>query len=673
MMMSSNSRAGSRRGAGLRALFSAVVAFSPCAGARAQQLDEIIVTADRAAPDPTTIDADARSLLGAPGDVNDPLRALLSLPGITFGGGDLDPPVIRGGGPDDNLFLIDGVPVADVFHELSDSVVSPNVIRTFDLHAAAFDPAYGDAVGGVIDIGLRDPGADETVLRLDLSQLKAGVLFEAPVSDRSSFYASYRHNLAHLFLEDFERGDDILVFQMPESRDYAFRYQWRGEGYDLSLTALGAWDETEERQNEDIAGPVVFGETQTRRFDSQALRFRRDVGATGRLSATASYTDNSDETEFVNGDFSELDVETIALRASYEQRIGRRVLRIGTNIRRDEGRLAFKGVSPLCDFFETRCAAAFAPVPVVSEQSFTVSEAYADGAVSVTDRLSVDLGAHAAYDHFLDEGFIEPRLGASYTVGERFAAYARLGAHRRRPGLDRLLLLGEAAGVQENETSRQALVGQRWDISDAWRLQTEAWYKDFTIRDLAGTPIALDIEGEAYGVEVLLAKPMSERLYGWLAFSYSESKRTRLDTDRTFDDRFSAPLSATVALNYAFGNGWRIGAKWRGQSGAVFTPLRGARLDPVTERPILSFGDPFSERLRAYHRLDLRVEKQARHGFGDVLYYVDVLNVTDRENAANRDFPLRNAMRGPDGALDIAPDDEEGIPFFVAVGVNLSF
>ena len=332
-----------------------------------------------------------------------------------------------------------------------------------------------------------------------------------------------------------------------------------------------------------------------------------------------------------------------------------------------------KGFRPCASFFETRCGAAFAPVPVVSEENFTVSEVYVNDAVSLTDRLTIDLGAHGAYDHFLDEAFIEPRVGASYEIGERLTAYARFGAHHRRPGLDRVLLLGEAAGVQENETSRQALVGQRWDISGAWRLQTEAWYKDFTIHDLAGTPIALDIEGEAYGVDVLLAKPVSERLYGWIAFSYSESERTRRDTNETFDDRFSAPLSATVALNYAFGDGWRVGAKWRGQSGAAFTPLRGVGIDPVTERPALSFGDPFSERLRAYHRLDVRVEKQARYGFGEVLYYVDILNVTDRENVANRDFPLRNVMRGPDGALDITPDDEEGIPFFVAVGVNLSF
>ncbi len=67
------------------------------------------------------------------------------------------------------------------------------------------------------------------------------------------------------------------------------------------------------------------------------------------------------------------------------------------------------------------------------------------------------------------------------------------------------------------------------------------------------------------------------------------------------------------------------------------------------------------------------MEKRARYGFGEVLYYIDALNVTDRVNVANRAYPLRNALPAPGGGATILPDDEEGVPRFVAVGVNFSF
>jgi len=637
-------------------------------------IEEIIVVADHHADDPTMIKADAASLIATPGDVNDPLKALLSLPGITFGGGDLDEPVIRGAGPDDNLFLVDDVPVDNVFHELSDSIFSSNVIRTFDLHTAAYDASYGNAVGGVIDIGLRDPSKEDTILKVDLSQLKSGVLIEAPITENSSFYASYRHNLAHLFLKNFERGDDVLIFKMPESRDYTARYQWRGNGHDLTLTAFGAWDKTEEVQNDELDAPQIFGETKVRKFNAQSLRFRSDMNDTAHFSTTLSHTDSKRITTFVNGEFSSIKTKTLAMRSRYEQHLGdKHALTVGLNVKNDDANLTFKGRLQQCDFFSVTCGIAFSATPEMITENYTNGELYIADTFTPNDILTVTAGLHIAQDFFLDEFFIEPRLNIDVQVNEKLAVYARGGLHHKRPNIDRLLLINSIAKNQQNETSHQIALGQRWNISDAWRLQTEVYYKTFNILDFATTPLELDIEGSAYGIDVLLAKPISENLYGWLAVSYSESNRTRKDTGQTFNYEFHAPLSATIALNYTFGNGWRIGTKWRVQSGTPYTPLETIILDPTTGLPVLAFGDPFSERLKTYYRLDLRLEKQSEYSFGDVTYYLDILNVTDQKNISNRDYPLRNTFLDSSDNLSIRPDDDEGIPFFIGAGVSLSF
>lgn len=379
--------------------------------------DEIIVTATKGADNPTLIAPDAASLLATPGDVNDPLKALLSLPSITFGGGDLDDPIIRSGAPDSNLFLIDGVPVENVFHELSDSIVSPNIIRSFDLHAAAYSPEYGGAVGGVIDIGLRDPSASTRNIKLDLSQLKSGVLVETPITDNIAAYGAYRHNLAHFFLEDFERGNDVLVFQMPKSRDYAGRIIWRSDNTDITASAFGSWDLTEEvAQNEELSN--ILGEEETQRFDAQSIRIRSTLSASTNIIATLSHSMINENRRENNGALAERNATVTALRSKVLHHIGDHQIFVGANYSHADNELDFRGFLPICGRFEQNCGAAFSAGPISFDETFQTTEIYAGGAFALTDRLSADIGLHNAIDHFLDEIFIEPRIGISYQLND---------------------------------------------------------------------------------------------------------------------------------------------------------------------------------------------------------------------------------------------------------------
>lgn len=637
------------------------------------QIEEIIVIAKDATDDLTRIAPDAASLLATPGDVNDPLKALLSLPGITFGGGDLDAPVIRGGGPGDNLYLVDGVPVENVFHELSDSILSPNAIRTFDLYSAAYGAAYGNATGGVIDIGLRDPAPDNRHLSVDISQLKSGFLVESPITGSLAAYGSYRHNLAHLFLKEFERGNDALVFQMPESRDYTARLIWRTDNTDLTYTAFGAWDKTEERPRTDSAATALLGNTETRQLDTSALRLRSRLDAQTDLTATLSHSDIGEAQRENNGFFVERNATVLALRGELSHRFGRHRLTVGTNWRSADEKLSFRGLIPLCDKFEQVCGGIFAATLESRSDTFQSTELYVEDQFTASSRVTLDLGLHSAFDHLLNEVSIEPRLGATLSLGEESALYARLGAHHVSPKPEDQLLLGPLAENQESERARHALLGYRWNISDVWRLQTEAWYKETDHTEWIGSPLQRAVDGKAYGLDLLLARPISQKLYGWAALSLSDGTWTDAVSGLEVENRYAQPVSATVAITYAFDNGWALGAKYRTQSGDRFTPLAGVSLDPATNAPILNFGRPFSEQLGDYHRLDVRLEKFVSYRRADVTYYVDVLNVADRPNQAHRTFPLRNATFDTNDAVTIIPREEDGIPFFAAIGINLLF
>lgn len=638
------------------------------------QIEEIIVTTAVSSSDTSVISQDAESLLSIAGDISDPLKALQSLPGITFAGNDLDPPVIRGSGPDDNLYVIDGMPVTYLFHALSDSIISPNVIRTFNLHTAAAPSEFADHSGGVIDIGLRDPNSERQRRQVDIGQLKSGFLYETPLTEDVAAYVSYRHNLAHLFLEDFETGNDLTVFEMPQSRDYTARVIWRGDKSDFTLTALGAWDETTDRAR-DPAQSSLLDETETRRFDGQSLRYRNKLAEQTHLQGTLSYSRVEEDKREANGYFRRFANTAMDLRLKATHVMSDHALSLGANISLVSADLSFQGNIQLCDLLERQCGTSVANAPVSIEDDFDRYEVFLSDRVSLSQSVQADIGVNINRSAYLDETVVEPRARLAYQPKGGALWYARLGLHHAMPAMESLLALNTTGRAQAFERSWQGVIGQYRQLDTGWRFQTEAWYKTLSQTDFIATAIETEFSGHAYGLDVLLAKPMGENWYGWLSASLGDGELEDEQAAITANTPFLPSLSTTLAINYQWGDGWRAGFKYRYQSGDRFTPIERLVFNEDSDLSALQFTPPFSGQLAGYQRLDFRIEKQASYDYFDALYYVDMLNVLDRENKGNRTFPLRNIRlpeAGNAGAFIFA-DDEEGIPFFIALGVNLSF
>ena len=156
-------------------LAACAAAAEPTAGEPAdrtadERLGEIVVFGRRDR-DPSQISADAERLVAVPGALGDPVSAVFSLPGVVYAGGDTGTPAVRGSGPEDNLYLVDALPVAYVFHSLDvgASVFSDQILGTFELRPAAYGPEFANVTGAVFDIGLRDPRNQPLRTTVDLS------------------------------------------------------------------------------------------------------------------------------------------------------------------------------------------------------------------------------------------------------------------------------------------------------------------------------------------------------------------------------------------------------------------------------------------------------------------------------------------------------------------------
>ena len=122
---------------------------------------------------------------------------LQTVPGvITSGdrGGDL---YIRGGTPDQNLILVDGLPIVKPFH-ISNlfSAFSDDLVQNADLFAGGFGPEYNDDTSAVLDVALRPGNMRESRFSASVSPYLTALQAEGPfTTDRSSFLLNGRYSL----------------------------------------------------------------------------------------------------------------------------------------------------------------------------------------------------------------------------------------------------------------------------------------------------------------------------------------------------------------------------------------------------------------------------------------------------------------------------------------------
>lgn len=162
---------------------------------------EVIVEGHRRDPDEA----------GLPGVVNLPVRYLEQLP-ASFGGADLFQAlewmpgvqragevtgglIVRGSGPDQNLYLVDGAPVYHPWHAFSlISTFQTDTFKNIRLLQGAFPAEHGGRLSAVLEAELKDGHQTQPHVVTALTPLNARFVIESPITPRSSFMLAGRRS-----------------------------------------------------------------------------------------------------------------------------------------------------------------------------------------------------------------------------------------------------------------------------------------------------------------------------------------------------------------------------------------------------------------------------------------------------------------------------------------------
>lgn len=625
-------------------------------------------------------------MLAIAGLDGDPLSAVFSLPGVVYAGGDDGgEPAIRGSSPDDNAFYIDGLPVDYIFHMFGDSIFNQNLVRDFRLDPAGFDASYGNAIGGIFDVSLRDPRNQDIQTTIDMSMLKASAMIEGGITENTAFYASYRRSLIQLFLsEGDELDDDVKVYQAPESSDYQSKFQWLlGDKHKLTFSLNGAQDsgginisaQSEfGRVNPDVVGDASINA----KFDSASLQWQYFGDNQNYFNLVGGYVKSSENEKVGAGQFIKYDSNKLMMRAFYQHRISaQHLINVGADIIQQDADYSFDLIPYFCTEHTTSCEDQKGErIQDVATLKDTDSGLYISDIWTLTNDITAEIGIRAEHNDYTEQQFFHPRLSVQWQATDDLLLTTKAGSYSRFPDADKAVKKLGNPKLKSPE-SHHVSVKADYAIDTEWKTSLEVYYK--TIDELAlatnidddnAQPYINELSGKAVGVEWGLEKSLTDNWYGWASLSWSKSDRTDERTNITKDYYLDTPIIVNVVANYQLNERWNLSARLTGRSGAKYTPIVGIKPNPdYPDHFIPEYGQLNSDTLPVYHRLDLQAVYSTQAWGQDAQWTFALLNATGSDNISGYYF-------APDGNETIDNyniEGEEGMSMFPSIGFKMSF
>jgi hypothetical protein len=145
---------------------------------------------------------------------SDLMKSLQFIPGVQQTAEGKSNLTIRGGSPDQNLILLDGIPIYNADHAFGFlSVFNTEALKNVTLYKSGYPARFGGRLSSVIDINTKDGNKEAFAGSATLGLLAGSVIFEGPiVKDRTSFFFSARRSLIDLYLmglQELANADDF--------------------------------------------------------------------------------------------------------------------------------------------------------------------------------------------------------------------------------------------------------------------------------------------------------------------------------------------------------------------------------------------------------------------------------------------------------------------------------
>jgi TonB family protein len=636
---------------------------------------ETIVEGEREQLEVTKRTLQGRQLTTVPGTFGDPIRVIQTLPGVArapFGLGVL---LIRGSNPDDTGVFLDGHRIPVLFHFLGGpSILNAELVESIDLYPSGFPARFGRAHGGVVAIETKSSKSDRIHGDADVDLLDAGGSLRAPLGKHASFAfagrRSYLDTFLPLFLPDQKPGAQLVVVPVYWDTQGRVDVDLGREGR-ASVFAIASSDRLDVL-SKDPADEMDLGLTTAIRFFRVIGTYTRPLG--GDFTFTLSPAWGRDTVSFASGTsdaqspFLSLDIVQTALtsRLRVKGHLGARAL-LDAGLDLESRVTDFDALAP--DDTDIRPSEGMDVPPTKIRQSTSTM------GLGLHADLALDLGRLRLIPGLRLDGYVieaaekssvDPRVTARFAATSQWTLKAYLGRFSQPPAPETASSLfgNPDIGI---EHAIHVGAGTEWRPSRLWLLDTEAYYIDrrnlvgFTQRTTTNPDGTIDMpnfvnggHGYTYGLEVMIKREISDRLYGWLSYTFSHGKRQTPDGPLALTG-FDQMLVANMVASWRPGGGWELGARWQLASGRPDDPVIGSTYDADSGGYVPVEGPIRSSRIPFFNEIDARIEKIWLFDTWMLGGYLDVQNVINHKNVEAFQYDYRFRERAAVTGIPILP------------------
>ncbi len=651
-------------------------------------LDEVVVNASKADAiheinRMSTISIPVHQIKALPAffGETDVMKVLQLMPGVQSGSEGSSGLYVRGGGPDQNLILLDGVPVYNASHLFGFfSVFNADALNHVELIKGGFPARYGGRLSSVIDINMKDGNMKEVKGEGSIGLIASKISVEGPIQkDKTSFLISARrtyidilaqpiikaasegynagyffydlnvkvnhiiNNKNRLYLSTYTGDDKAYAKEKDFYVDNNTRTDYRNEfglRWGNIITAM-RWNK--------IISPKLFGN-----FTGTFSRYRFEIF--DQYEETRTTPGQPKEETFYKNRYTS-GIRDWAAKADFDFLPSPdHYIRFGANL------IAHKFSPGVYTLRSNEEADTTAGAAVTTTEEFAL---YAEDDWKISTSLKLNAGVHASA--FLVENrwyrSVQPRISSRFLLSNNFSLKASFSTMTQfihlltnaGLGLPTDLWVPSTAKVKPQQ-SWQAAIGAAKTYKGIYEISLEGYYKEMTnlieyedgasyidIEEDWQDKVAMNGRGESYGIEFLLQKKTGA-FTGWLGYTLSWTNRQfeTLNFGKMFPYKYDNRHDINLALTHTWNKRMDFSMVWIYTTGNAIT-LPTAIYEGVDEsnnnqyngfggNEINHFESRNGYRMRDYHRLDLSFSWWKEKKWGQRKRTLGIYNVYSRLN-----------------------------------------
>jgi hypothetical protein len=524
---------------------------------------ETVVTGRAAREEIARHSLETEEIVRLPGTFGDALRSVENLPGVArapFSSGLL---VINGAAPGDSLVALEGHYIPQLYHFGGlTSVINSDLIARIDYIPGNFGVRYGDAIGGVVDVAIRDPQTDRIHASVKATlPIDTTVLVEGPVG-AGGFLLSARRSYIDAFLPlVLPKSLGLNLTAAPVYYDYQGILTYPLLGGRLRLFAYGSDDTlTLLMKSPAAADPRIRDELSTHlAFHRLAPSWRgRAAGWDLLLSSQLGYQKQDfaiGPTMFVHWDTWDWETRLEAERTVLPG------WRLKLGLMPWAGRNSVHAVVPRPPSGEddTRTLDSGDNLTRINTDWSWAVAAYGQLEIDVGKRVTLVPGVR--FDYYNPLWAVDPRLVVRVKLGSRTVAKAGAGVFHEEPAPEEAdKVFGQPALYAK--TAYHFSLGLEHRFGRGLSVDGTGFFKYLTdlvvssdrvvIQNGAPAPEVYSNEGigRVYGLELIVRQELTRRLFGWVSYTLLRSERRDHPGDPWRPFAFDQTHILTVLASY---------------------------------------------------------------------------------------------------------------------------